>query len=107
MGLGHSHVLINPVNKELFMSTSISNTFPQAPLVVPKPLARVAAPTVDSDGDNDGTKSAKAAKASVPLEATVAPVEKAQSATPIQAAQAAQAGVLTENKPGSIASYRA
>jgi hypothetical protein len=107
MGLDHSHILINLVNKELFMSTSISNTFPQAPLVVPKPLARVAAPTVESDSDNDGAKSAKTAKASIAFEATAAPVEKAQPATPIQAAQAAQEGVLTENKPGSIASYRA
>ena len=38
------------------MSSSISNTFPQAPLTVPKPLARAATQVIDSDGDSDGTK---------------------------------------------------
>lgn len=38
------------------MSTAISSTFPQAPLTVPKPLARAAVQVIDSDGDNDGTK---------------------------------------------------
>jgi hypothetical protein len=69
----------------VFMSSSISNTFPQAPLVVPKPLARPAAPTIDSDGDNDGSKGAKA------------PVTPAQTAQP----------VLPNGAPGGIVSLKA
>ena len=107
MGLAHSHVLINPANKELFMSTSISNTFPQAPLVIPKPIARATNPTVDSDGDSDGTKSAKAAKASAAFVPTAAPVPKAQPVNPVQAAHDAQAAALSDEKPVSITSYRA
>ena len=107
MRLAHSHVLINLANKEFFMSTSISNTFPQAPLVIPKPIARATTTTVDSGGDNDGAKSAKAAKAPEAFVPTAAPVPKAQPVNPVQAAQDAQAAVLSDEKPGSIASYRA
>jgi hypothetical protein len=107
MGLVYSHVLVNLANKEFFMSTSISNTFPQAPLVIPKPIARAITPTVDSGGDNDGTKSAKAAKASVAFVPTAAPVPKAQPVNPVQAAHDAQAAVLSDEKPVSITSYRA
>jgi|APCry1669190591_1035303.scaffolds.fasta_scaffold177401_1 hypothetical protein len=46
------------------MSSTINTTYPQAPLVVPKPLARTPAPTIDSDGDNDASKAAKAPVAS-------------------------------------------
>ena len=38
------------------MSSSIGSTLPQAPLTVPKPLARAAVQVMDSDGDQDGTK---------------------------------------------------
>jgi hypothetical protein len=99
--------LINPANKELFMPTSISNTFPQAPLVIPKPLARATTSTVDSDGDNDGTKSAMAAKASAAFVPTAAPVSKVQPVNPVQAAHDAQAAVLSDEKPASVTSFRA
>jgi hypothetical protein len=57
------------------MSGSISPSFPQAPLVVPQPLARVKPPQIDADGDTDGSTASK-------VKAPVAQNTEAKSVVP-------------------------
>jgi len=59
------------------MSSSINTSYPQAPLVVPKPVSRPMSPTSDADGDNDGSKgvSSKAPVASAQIAKPVLPTD--------------------------------
>ena len=57
------------------MSGSISPSFPQAPLMVPQPLARTKPLQIDSDGDTDGSTAAK-------VKAPVAQNTEAKSVVP-------------------------
>lgn len=61
--------------QEIPMSGSISPSSPQAPLVMPQPLARAKPPQIDSDGDTDGSTAAK-------VKAPVAQNTEAKSVVP-------------------------
>ena len=75
MGVASPYQILHLALQEIFMSGSISPSFPQAPLAVPQPLARAKPLQIDSDGDADGSGAAK-------VKAPVAQNTEAKSVVP-------------------------
>jgi len=75
VGVASPYQILHLALQEIFMSGSISPSFPQAPLAVPQPLARAKPLQIDSDGDADGSGAAK-------VKAPVAQNTEAKSVVP-------------------------
>ena len=65
MGIDSPYEIPHLTLKEFFMSSSISTTFPQAPLVVPEPLAKAKPNQIDAE---QATAVAASAKAQAPVD---------------------------------------